>query len=77
MSIAAVAVKMGKAKTTRTIVAKDAQTKIGIFISVMPGQRIFKIVTKKVNPRKQAPHSRDLHAPYPIIDPYTWIILDP
>ena len=29
---------------------KQLQTKIGIFISVMPGQRIFKIVTKKLMP---------------------------
>ena len=48
--MAAVAVKIGKAKITKIIVAKEDHTKIGIFISVIPGQRIFSIVTKKLIP---------------------------
>ena len=49
MSMARFAVRIGKAKTTRITVAREDQTKMGIFIKVIPGQRIFKIVTKKLN----------------------------
>jgi hypothetical protein len=58
------AVRIGKAKITRITVAKDAQTKIGILQMVIPGQRIFKIVTKKLIParRDPAPDIWTLHA---------------
>ncbi len=35
--------------------ANAAQTKMGIFIRVMPGQRILKIVTKKLMPEIKLP----------------------
>lgn len=34
-------VRMGKAKATSDMLANTLQTNIGIFISVMPGARIF------------------------------------
>jgi hypothetical protein len=37
------------------IVAKVAQTKIGIFINDMPGHLIFKMVTKKFIPEIKVP----------------------
>ena len=50
--------------------------KRGIFISVMPGQRILNIVTKKLIPERKLPDPGNLHAPDPIIDPDPGIVLE-
>ncbi len=54
-SIMSVAVKMGKANTTKINEFNTDQTKSGIFIKVMPGQRILKIVTIKLMPESKVP----------------------
>ena len=54
-SMPIVAAKIGKAKMTRIIVTKTDQIKMGILIRVIPGQRIFKIVTKKLIPESKVP----------------------
>ena len=43
------------AKTIKIIAQRTLQTKIGIFIKVIPGQRIFKMVTKKLIPESVVP----------------------
>ncbi len=55
VSMPVVAVKIGNAKTMRTKVTKIVQIKSGIFISVMPGQRMLRIVTRKLTPESKVP----------------------
>lgn len=50
-----VMVRIGKAEITRIILHRDVQTNIGIFISVIPGARIFKTVTRKLMPESKLP----------------------
>ena len=50
-----VAVKIGNAKITMTMLVNALHVNNGIFIKVIPGQRIFKIVTKKLIPDNKLP----------------------
>jgi hypothetical protein len=54
-SIASVAVRIGKAKIMSTNVPTALQMNMGIFMRVIPGQRILKMVTKKFTPERRLP----------------------
>jgi len=50
-----VAVKIGKAKSTRIMAHKAVHENTGNFIMVMPGQRILRMVTAKLTPDSKLP----------------------
>ena len=49
------AVSTGKEATISALVHSEVQTKIGIFISVMPGARILTMVTSRLIPDSVVP----------------------
>ncbi len=51
-----VAVSIGNANTTRTILESTVQVKIGMRIKVIPGARILRIVVIKLMPEKSEPN---------------------
>src|SRR5258708_37566643 len=50
-----VMVSIGKAEMMRTILQSDVHTNIGIFMSVIPGARILRTVTRKLTPESKLP----------------------
>ena len=50
------AASTGKAATIRTLVTSEVQVKIGIFIRVMPGARMRRMVTMKLMPLSVVPN---------------------
>ena len=54
-SRASTAVSTGKAATIKTFVHSAVQVNTGIFIKVMPGARIFTIVTIRLMPDNSVP----------------------
>ena len=47
--------RIGKAAVIRTLVQSEVQTKIGSFIMVMPGARIFTMVAIRLMPESSVP----------------------
>ncbi|MCY1203293.1 hypothetical protein D9M72_147950 [compost metagenome] len=55
VSSASVAASTGKAATISTLVTSEVQVKIGIFIRLMPGARMRRMVTMKLMPESVVP----------------------
>ncbi|MNJ65031.1 hypothetical protein D3C77_610230 [compost metagenome] len=55
VSSASVAARTGKAATISTLVTSEVHVKIGIFIRLMPGARMRRMVTMKLMPLSVVP----------------------